>query len=189
MHEFERPQAEQDVRQRLGEGGRGLPGGSSLAKLLAEQRGVRNRMDLSTLTVDQILAWVDEHYRRIGAWPRVKSGPISGTNEETWGGIEQALKTGRRGLSGGSSLAKLLADNRGVRNPKDLPDVTIEQILAWAERHYERTGEWPTQYSGAIDQVPGESWPGINSALNRGRRGLPGGSSLAKLLAKHRRHR
>ncbi|MGI8980309.1 MAG: DEAD/DEAH box helicase family protein [Pirellulaceae bacterium] len=169
------------VNLALLKGGRGLPGGSSLAKLLTEQRGVRNRMDLSTLTVDQILAWVDEHYSRTGAWPRVKSGPISGTNEETWGGIEQALKTGRRGLSGGSSLAKLLADNRGYRNPKDLPEVTIEQILAWAERHYERTGEWPTQYSGAIDQVPGESWPGINSALNRGRRGLPSGSSLAKL--------
>ena len=34
-----------------------------------------------------------------------------------------------------------------------------------------------------------ETWAGIDNTLRKGRRGLPGGSSLAKLLDKHRRHR
>jgi hypothetical protein len=32
------------------------------------------------------------------------------------------------------------------------------------------------------EDAPGETWAGIDSALRTARRGLPGGSSLAKLL-------
>jgi hypothetical protein len=33
------------------------------------------------------------------------------------------------------------------------------------------------------DRGKGETWKGINDALDQGRRSLPGGSSLARLLA------
>jgi hypothetical protein len=39
--------------------------------------------------------------------------------------------------------------------------------------------------SGAIIDAPGETWSGVNAALERGNRGLPGGSSLARLIKKH----
>jgi hypothetical protein len=170
----------------LYKGGRGLPGGSSLAKLLAEHRAMRNRLDLSPLTLGQILAWADEHYQRTGEWPKVKSGPVEGVSGETWNGIEQALRVGRRGLPGGSSLAKLLAQHRDKRNLKDLPPLTVEQILAWADAQHERTGEWPSQYSGSVHGAPGETWAGVNTALRRGTRRLPGGSSLDRLIKTHR---
>src|SRR5262249_11213600 len=124
---------------------------------------------------------------RTGSWPKVKSGPVNGVPGETWAGIDQALRTGNRGLPGRSSLAKLLAAHRAVRNPRDLPRLTTEQILAWADIHRQRTGERPSQYSGPLHGVPGETWSGVNAALVRGSRGLQGDSSLDRLLQSHRR--
>ena len=171
----------------LQRGSRGLPGGSSLARLLAEHRGVRNIHDLPNLTVKQILQWADKHYRRTGRWPNQGSGKVTGAAGETWSGINASLHVGRRGLPGGSSLAKLLAEHRGARNIGDLSNLTFRQILQWADRHHQRTGKWPVRTSGEVRDVPGETWLGINTALGRGSRGLPGGSSLAKLLDEKRR--
>jgi hypothetical protein len=165
-------------------GVRGLAGGSSLAKLLAERRGLRNIKDLPDLTIPQILAWADRHKAATGHWPKKNTGQVTGT-DDTWAAIDYSLGAGRRSLPGGSSLAKLLAEHRSVRNIQDLPSLTIEQILAWADEHKTATGDWPGKESGAVTGA-GETWAGINAALSRGSRGLPGGSSLAKLLAQHR---
>lgn len=165
---------------------RGLPGGSSLARLLAEQRGVRNPSCLSRLTIKQILAWADAYHKRTDRWPISESGPILGTAGETWKAIDHALRLGMRGLPGGSSLSRLLAKRRGVRNIQNLPRLSVAQILAWADAYHRRTGTWPTSNSGPIPGALGESWSGINAALQKGRRGFPGGSSLARLLAKER---
>jgi superfamily II DNA or RNA helicase len=163
---------------------RGLPSGSSLAKLLAEQRGARNIQDLPDLTIKQILAWANTHQAARGGWPNVKSGKVAGT-DETWVGIDGTLRIGHRGLPGGSSLAKLLAEHRNVRNLKGLPPLSIEQILAWADAHKATAGNWPNQKSGQLSGTD-ETWSRINGALLEGLRGLPGKSSLAKLLAEHR---
>ncbi|MEQ1905716.1 MAG: DEAD/DEAH box helicase family protein [Pirellulaceae bacterium] len=173
----------------LRRGTRGMPTGSSLAKLLCEYRDTRNVQDLSELTIAQILDWADAHYEATGEWPKNKSGKVAGTGE-TWSAISSALQFGNRGLPGGSSLARLLAELRGKRNTQGLPDLTIEQILDWADAHQLATGEWPTSKSGQVSNTD-ETWSRINSALTRGSRGLPPGSSLAKLLAEHRgkRHR
>jgi hypothetical protein len=162
---------------------RGLAGGSSLAKLLDERRGVRNRKQLPPFTEEQILAWADAHHQRTGSWPTGKSGPILEAPGETWTAVWMALDKGRRGLPGGSSLALLLAQKRGVRNVRSLPNLTVEQILAWADAFHDRTGRWPNLESGPILEAPAETWSAVNHALNRGSRGLPGGTSLAKVLA------
>ena len=165
-------------------GRRGFPGGSSLAKLLAEHRGVRNHLDLPDLTINQILSWLDAHQEATGDWPKMNSGQATGTGE-TWTGIDDSLRAGRRGLPGGSSLATLLAEHRGVRNIKNLPPLTIKQILSWVDAHKAATGDWPNQFSGQVTGTD-ETWHTIQHALMAGRRGLPGGSSLANLLAEHR---
>lgn len=170
----------------LRDGLRGLPGGSSLARLLSEHRGARNIHGLPTLTEEQILQWADEHHSRTGDWPTAESGPIPKSGGEKWQGIDRALSVGSRGLSPGSSIAKLLADRRGTRNRKQLPSLTERQILAWADAHYERTGSWPTAKSGPISHAPGETWLAVNMALRHGHRGLVGKSSLAVLLAAER---
>src|SRR5262249_32897908 len=90
------------------------------------------------------------------------------------------------GLPGGSSLAQLLTAERGVRNRKGLPPFTQAQIVRWARDHRARRGEWPTQDSGPVEEAPGETWKEVNHALRDGRRALPGGPSLAQLLAERR---
>ena len=174
-----------DAALRLGL--RGLPGESSLSRLLDQYRGVRNNKGAPALTVRDILAWADAHHRRTGGWPKISSGPVREMPVEKWSTINGALGQGTRGLSGGSSLPKLLADRRGVRNPRNLPKLTAEQILSWADRHFERTGRWPTYKSGRVVGASGESWSGINGTLVRGSRQLGSQSSLARLLKEHRR--
>ncbi len=164
---------------------RGLPGGSSLAQMLTEERGVRNIKRPPPLTTDQILTWADAYHSRVGRWPNAESGPIAEASGETWSGVNAALQTGLRGFPGGSSLARYLSEHRGRRNRKDKP-LTVEQILAWCDAHRERTGDWPSNYSGPVFEAAGETWSAVNAALDKGGRSLPSGSSLAKLLAQRR---
>jgi|GEM_PF-383513 len=174
------------IQSALHKGLRGFPGGSSIVRLLSEHRGIRNPKELQTYKIEQILKWADEHYTRTGKWPTRKSDPVKAMEGETWSGVDTALYRGARGLPGGSSLAQLLSDHRGVRKKADLPLVTIKQILKWADEHKNRTGKWPNQSSGPVKAMEGETWNGLNVGLKKGFRGLPGGSSLAQLLYEHR---
>lgn len=167
-------------------GRRGMPGGSSLARLLESRRGVRNVQAVVDLTVEQILVWADAHHARTGSWPTRAAGPIAGTNGETWSAVAQAIVVGGRGLGEPGSLARLLAQHRGVRNRKNVPRLRKRQILAWADAHRAGTGSWPTRKSGPIPNEPGEAWSAIDAALVVGVRGCPGGDSLARFLGRHR---
>jgi hypothetical protein len=171
-----------NVSQALRLGLRGLPGGSSLARLLALQRGVRNRKALPPFSIEEILAWADDHYARSGEWPGSHSGPVAAAPGETWMAVTIALAKGQRGLPGGTTLGKLLAEHRGVRNRKSLPTFTVEKILAWADRFHSEHRRWPTNESGLVPDSGGETWLAIDKALRNGTRGLPGGSSLWRLL-------
>jgi hypothetical protein len=62
----------------------------------------------------------------------------------------------------------------------------VGTILEWACEHFERTGRWPNLWSGPIAAAPGETWCAADMALKAGRRGLPGGNSLARLLRQWR---
>jgi hypothetical protein len=67
------------------------------------------------------------------------------------------------------------------------PALTVEQVLAWADAHHARTGDWPTRRTGPVADAPGEKWVNVDQALQGGVRGLPGGDTLARLLDRHRR--
>ncbi len=175
------------VNQALIKGLRGFPGGSSLPRLLAERRGVRNRGCLPRFTERQVLAWADAHHRRTGKWPNHESGAISQAPGETWLAVAQALRGGIRGLPGGTTLARFLTKHRNVPNHLALPRFTVKQVLAWADAYHRRHRRWPKRHSGAILEAPTESWGRVNTALIQGNRGFAGRSSLSKLLAKYRR--
>ncbi len=169
---------------------RGLSRGTglTLALLLAQHRGARHQDLLPKLSIEQILAWADEHFGRTGQWPRKDSGEVHAAPGETWSAVNRALFVGRRGLpaSDGLTLARLLAEQRNVPHPEQKPPLTIPQILAWADAHCERTGTWPVSNSGAIFDCPDETWAAVDHSLREGLRGQPGGSSLPALLAAHR---
>jgi hypothetical protein len=174
------------VSTALKDGIRGLPGDSSLARLFAVERGVRNPAGLPAFSEDQILAWADAFRARTGRWPRRSSGTIEEAPGETWGAVEDALIRGLRGLDGQTSLAQLLARHRGIRHRANTPSLALETILAWADAHHARTGTWPTVNSGPIPEAPGETWGAVGAALQEGRRGLPVRMSLARLLEEER---
>jgi hypothetical protein len=141
------------------------------------------------LSVGEVLAWADAFRARCRRWPDRFCGPVPGTLGETWKGIDTALFRGLRGLPAGGSLPRLLAEHRGYRHRNYLPRLTAGRIIAWADAHRGRTGEWPTRASGPVADAPGETWNGIDLALLRGKRGLPGGTTLAGLLARRRGRR
>lgn len=168
------------INQCLRRGDRGLPGGSSLAKLLEERRGKISRSNRPRMTETQILAWADAFFAKHGRWPMENSGIIEGT-DENWRNINQSLNRGDRGLPGGTSLSQFLEIYRGKVNSRNRPRLTERQIITWADAYYKKHGCWPTQTSGTIEGTE-ESWKNIHQCLSRGSRGLPGRSSLAKLL-------
>jgi hypothetical protein len=165
-------------------GHRGLPKGGSLMKLLAEHRGYRHRNYLPRLKVKEILEWADAHKERTGNWPERYSGTVVEAPGETWNAIDLALSRGTRGLRGGETLAELLARYRKRPHKQNRPNLTIDQILLWAEAYRTLYGVWPTTQTGPVGAT-GETWLGIQQALRTGTRGLPGGSSLARLVRQH----
>lgn len=138
------------------------------------------------LHVEDVLAWADAHFRRSGDWPQIYSGKIRDAPGENWAAINYALVCGNRGLPKGLTLAKLLWKRRGVRNLKRPPPLTIQDILKWADAHFAATGSWPTAQSGAIRGVSRETWGAINQSLMDGKRGLPKGMTIVRLLTRRR---
>jgi hypothetical protein len=78
------------------------------------------------------------------------------------------------------------ASRRRVRGRPGRLELTLEVVLEWADDHLARTGRWPGSRDGAVATSPGQTWSTLNGALQEGRRGLPGGGSLARLLRDHR---
>jgi len=165
-------------------GHHGLPKGLTLARFLKEHRGVQLPQPPAPLSEEQIATWADAFFASNGKLPTGNSGRIPGTRE-TWSSVIHALARGNRGLRTRSTLGQLLARQRGVRNRKFPPMLLEQQILTWARKHHALTGRWPTTKSGPIAAAPGETWSAVETALYRGRRGLPSGLSLARLLKKH----
>jgi hypothetical protein len=91
------------------------------------RRPARRKPELS---IKQILAWADAWFARTGQWPRVASGRIPGSDGETWANIESNLRRGERGLPYRTTLARLMAEHRGVRNRGALPPFTAGLLVA-----------------------------------------------------------
>jgi hypothetical protein len=175
------------IEKRLRRGDDTLPGGSSLAMLLKEARGVWDG-GKPRLTTKLILKWADQHYAATGKWPITTSGPLIRMPNENWAAIDMALRNARRGIQQKTSLSRLLQEHRGDLYYPEPPALSIKDILNWAQTHHKRTGKWPTRKSGAVYGGPGVTWATIDVKLSQGGRGLPGGTSLSKLIREHKRN-
>lgn len=165
-------------------GCRGLSGGSTLSSLLEKRCGVRSHLNKPDLTYDGIVLLARTHLRITGSRPTKRSGHVMfGDPEDTWSGYDQSLRRGLRGLPGGTSLANLIENELGLINHIGKPNLTHDKITELATAHFESTGRWPNTRSGSVNLGhPGDTWNGYCCALRFGARGLPGGSSLSKLL-------
>jgi hypothetical protein len=100
--------------------------------------------------------------------------------------VKAALSIGTRGLRGDMTLSGLLAENRSVRTAQHVRPLSTKQIIGWIDAYYRRHRKRPTRDSGAIPNSGGETWTAVDLALKRGRRGLAGRSSLAKLIGERK---
>src|SRR5262245_34825254 len=128
----------------------------------------RKTIPRPALTADQILAWADQYHRLTKHWPTKASGPVRGAPNERWSAVDSALQQGCRGLPGASSLPRLLAARRGVRNRMALPPFTLRQILRWCDDFHRRTGTWPRRETDAGQSIPGtngDTWEAVDGAL------------------------
>ncbi len=174
------------VHQALRLGERGCPGGSKLSRFLYKHRGVGKLFPASPLTVERILQWADDYHARTSHWPKASTEKIPGENNESWSRVDKALRRGKRGLKGESSLAELLAEQRDVPDNSNPPPLTKKQVLAWAEAHIKRTGQRPAHNAGLIPKSDGVTWRHIHDALRLGQRGLPSSGSLAEFFNANR---
>jgi hypothetical protein len=139
------------------------------------------------LTVKQILGWADAHHARTGRWPTWRTGAIPEAPGECWRKVNGALRHGYRGLTGGTTLYQFLCQHRAIDQQHDRLALDADTILDWADAHFQRAGTWPGARSGVIAEAPRENWRNVDKALRLGRRGLPAGGSLVKLLKQHGR--
>ena len=133
------------------------------------------------LNFETILLWADAHFIRCGKWPNRGSGSIVDSPGDTWNAVQLAMRRGSRGLPGGTTLTKLLAERR---DRYDWPCLRLdtETILRWANTFHAKTGRWPGAESGKVEEFPDLSWAAVVTALRTGAHGLPSGQTLAKLL-------
>lgn len=108
--DFGFPETWSAVEVALSVGVRGLPGGTSIAKVRTEECGVEHRHGLALLTEELIWAAAQRFNARTGQWPTSASGDATEDfgHKRTWGGVDASLRLGGRGLPGGSALGQLL---------------------------------------------------------------------------------
>ena len=142
-----------------------------------EEREYERRKEV---TAEQVLRWADEHRARHGKWPGAKSGAVLETGT-TWGTVDYLLRRGMPGVPARITLARFLQKRRGRINHLDRPRLSLRLILRWADAYFKLHGAWPKRGSGPVEGAEA-TWRTVDSALLKGSRGLPGGSSLARLL-------
>lgn len=168
----------------LCDGGRGLPGGSSLAKLINTKHNHVHDKNKAPVTEDFIVERAKEFFAKNDRYPRIKEGPVEGGHPgDTWNGYDRALYEGLRGLPGGTSLFELLSTRLGAKNHLNKPRLSEDFIVERAREYLASTGKRPTLNSGPVTGGnDGDTWKAYEMALRLGLRGLPGNSSLSKLL-------
>src|SRR4051794_34041288 len=103
------------------------------------RRPKRLRRKPPPLTVEQVLAMADHHFKIKKHWPSRSSGHVLSELNEKWANIDHALRLGFRTLPKGLSIARLLALHRGTRNRKAPPTLTEKMVLRWADEYRDRT--------------------------------------------------
>ncbi len=167
-------------------GHRGLVKGQTLAKILKplkEEYG--SKIYGRPLTVEAIQAASVIYFEKKGKWPNQHTeDEVPGMPGEKWGNINNAGRTGYRGLIKGQTLAEILKPLREQYGSKIRgAPLTVEAIREAAIKHFQKAGEWPNQHTkNEVPGMPGETWQAINLAGQNGHRGLVKGQTLSEIL-------
>lgn len=98
------------IRVALRDGYRGLPRMTLTEALRPVRADDWLEARRPPLEIDRILLWAKAHARRTGEWPDKGTGRVTDEKTETWYGINEALRLGKRGLTGSTTLTALLSE-------------------------------------------------------------------------------
>jgi hypothetical protein len=176
----------------LWKGGRGLPGGSSLAQLVEKEFGIKNRANIPLLTENKICEWIQQFIDKYKRKPIIADGVIEFALDEyageTWGKINDSLMNGMRGMPKGSSLTKIIEKQFGIRGYCTPPNLSLDMIRNWIHQHITKHKKKPTVKNGIVEfaenEFKGISWASVANAMSKGTRGLAKGLSLAQFIQK-----
>ncbi len=148
--------------------------------------GLRKRTDL---TEEVIVGWIERYVAdHNGRYPHGGSGKIEYAPKKeplTWCGLSACMTNGYRGLPGGTTVSKFISEHfHNDRNRINLPSLSEEDILNWAEQYKVEFGRYPTMREGQVKYfTQGRlTWCAVNACLDKGLRGLPGGTTLSRLI-------
>ena len=165
---------------------RGLPDGSSLARLWPVSAG------LATIWAYRRSKFRKSFAGLIPTTPATAPGrnanpdPFPKPRARRGYACWSQLSKGRRRLPGGESSACLLG--RGGANCYRRPSADRGPDSYVGRRPSRTNGRLAQRTVGPIPEAPWEGWRrNVDAALRKGVRGLPGGSSLAQLLRQRRR--
>jgi hypothetical protein len=86
-------------------------------------------------------------------------------NHAVYASIMVAKSSNRRWPSLQRSAPSELPAEQQDHKPHKARQLTVEQILVWADAFHARYGRWPSAGSGPIEDSPGETWSAVNAAL------------------------
>jgi len=146
--------------------------------------------------VEQIKSCIIDFYNQHKRWPNLRDiGEIKCSDfASTWGAVDACLLKGFGGLPKGSSLAKFIASEFNVVNYTNCQDYSLDKILEWIEKYFDKYGKYPSSRAGVVEfaeedgYLPTIKWSSISTALSAGHRGLEGGTSLYQFIQNHTKY-
>ncbi len=177
------------VSAALRNGGRGLPKGSSLSQLIEKRFGLKRQEYGPRLTEESILDLIKKYIAKYDRKPNCKTGLVEGHENLTWSALNRRLEIGDKTLPGGSSLAKLIEKELGIRDSNRPPAlIPLELVKDWVRQYLKKYGKRPLvsnsikiEFANGLHK--GISWGSVNRALLRGGCSLPKGTTLADLAS------
>lgn len=124
------------------------------------------------ISTNQIIEMINEYKCQTGDYPTQRSNLV-------WKSIDEALRTGLRGLPIIGGLSKFISIEFKIITRATKPPLTQENVKLMAINHYEKTNKWPNQYSGKIllasklNYEPSLTWAAIYQAIHGKLRGWP----------------
>lgn len=175
------------INTALNRGNRSFSPGSSLASFTETEFGIKNPKRKPTLSEDGIRELIQNFIARHGRKPQKTDGLIEHHEGNlSWQIIDRRLRDGNKGLSGGSSLAIFSETHFGIRDQVKIPEVSLDLIRFYIQKHFAKYKKYPTSKSGKIEFAEGElkgiSWHSVNQAIKAGKTSLPKGSTLADYI-------
>jgi len=148
---------------------------SGLQQMASKHFGQINNSDFPNLTTEMIINWLKLFYDIYEYYPsaidkkEVPDAPLC----VTWTKIHKSLYHGLNGLPGGSSLAKIKEEYLGQVNKSNLPPWTEDKIALVMYQFNDLYGYYPkADEKFAVPGHPNDTWCGLSSALQQGKRGL-----------------